>query len=845
MATNGLAPHTSRASSRSPSITSTSGRTSDRDAPVEQDDESADDDESEFGGNDDDPAASRTSLAIRVPALATPRPSISAKPWPYMSLDQMSPTLGSQSDERTIPASSLPHEILLHILRLLPAPSLAPALLVCKAWCQCGVELLWHKPSFTTLEPLSKMLQVIHSPDQTFPYPQFIRRLNFSSLHDEMTDATLSKLAPCTRLERLTLAGSKQVGSQALVDLLTNCPRLIALDLSDVPDVEDNVAEAVAKNCPKVQGLNLSGCKQLTDRGLQAIARGCPELRRIKLRNCDNLSDTTIILLSQLCPLLLEVDVVFCTRITSLALHQLFRTSHHLRELSLQGCSDVTDDGFPTQRMVSTFGSKDVTLDDETMEDGEPLVANDGSLVIRPPKLYALPKLRMLENLRFLDLTSLTSLTDGAIAGIIKYMPKIRNLILAKCSRLTDEAVYSICHLGKHLHYLHLGHVTAITDTAVTTLARCCTRLRYIDLANCQQLTDMSVFELASNLPRLKRIGLVRVANITDQAIYALHVRTSLERIHLSYCENITVLAIHELLQRLTRLTHLSLTGVPAFRRPDLQTWCRMPPREFNSHQRATFCVYSGKGVHELRRYLRTMFAEQGAAEEAHLAVRNGNGRPVARNLGLSIPPHNPRAHQTHNSNVQHQRTAAVASVQAGGLNLHPQTFAGTNNGTGDGQTTGLAAMRQVAASSRQVPIQFRPTPALGAHQAAASSRTSVPAIATSSSAAFPLADGWQWDPRAITNNNDTTFNASPISSNSSRSNSATEQPRASIPTSNAEASTGTSTDAAQAAIGRRARGQTVTFANYRDDESDMHDQAGSAQRSPWADGDEEDVEMS
>ena len=91
----------------------------------------------------------------------------------------------------------------------------------------------------------------------------------------------------------------------------------------------------------------------------------------------------------------------------------------------------------------------------------EPLEASDGSVVTRPIPLYAAPKLRTLDNLRFLDLTSLTSITDGAIAGIVKYMPKIRNLILAKCSRLTDEAVYSICQLGKHLHYLHLGHVTS------------------------------------------------------------------------------------------------------------------------------------------------------------------------------------------------------------------------------------------------------------------------------------------------------------------------------------------------------------------------------------------------
>ena len=88
----------------------------------------------------------------------------------------------------------------------------------------------------------------------------------------------------------------------------------------------------------------------------------------------------------------------------------------------------------------------------------------------------------------------------------------------------------------------------------------------------------MSVFELAS-LPKLRRIGLVRVSSLTDEAIYALGDRhQTLERVHLSYCDRITVMAIHYLLQKLQKLNHLSLTGIPAFRRPELQQFCRTPP---------------------------------------------------------------------------------------------------------------------------------------------------------------------------------------------------------------------------------------------------------------------------
>jgi F-box and leucine-rich repeat protein GRR1 len=88
----------------------------------------------------------------------------------------------------------------------------------------------------------------------------------------------------------------------------------------------------------------------------------------------------------------------------------------------------------------------------------------------------------------------------------------------------------------------------------------------------------MSVFEIAS-LPKLRRVGLVRVPNLTDEAIYALgDQHQCLERVHLSYCDQITVMAIHFLLQKLQKLNHLSLTGVPAFRKQELQAYCRSPP---------------------------------------------------------------------------------------------------------------------------------------------------------------------------------------------------------------------------------------------------------------------------
>ncbi|WAQ84829.1 hypothetical protein PtA15_5A402 [Puccinia triticina] len=571
------------------------------------------------------------------PALATPSARIGSHPWPFNSL---SPRL-TNAPSIDPPPDSLPHEILIQILRSVSSTSdLRRALLVCKAWCQCGIELLWHKPTFPSTSCLIKMLVSLASKNQTFPYISFIRRLNFSGIADHMTDHILLRLVNCTRLERLTLSGCNSITDDSIIKILKNSQDLVALDLSDCKLITDECIHAVGQYSKFLQGLNLSGCKTMTDAGLQSL-RHCKALRRLKLKYCEKITDAALLAVAVACPLLLEVDLVGCKLVTNASLWMLWKHSSHLRELSLSGCTEISDGGFPNASNCN-IGADGIShpILEEFEEDPDnrpdPGTANgvssngyhaypsyngaNGMVAHQLDSsaydfISSLTGHRRLEesvmhfdHIRFLDLTSLAKLTDASLDGIIKHMPRIRNLVLAKCGGLTDEALNSICGLGKYLHYLHLGHVVSLTDRAVIRVARSCTRLRYIDLACCNNLTDMSVFELAQCLPRLKRIGLVRVTNITDQSVYTLVERTSLERIHLSYCDNITVGAIHWLLQRLQRLTHLSLTGVPAFRRTDLQAWCRAPPKDFNAHQRQAFCVYSGKGVNELRYYLAALY---------------------------------------------------------------------------------------------------------------------------------------------------------------------------------------------------------------------------------------------
>lgn len=196
------------------------------------------------------------------------------------------------------------------------------------------------------------------------------------------------------------------------------------------------------------------------------------------------MTDDAIIALALSCKLLLEVDLYACSSITDRTLWALFRNSSHLRELSLNNCTQVTGEGFPQRdgKLLYIKGSQDPALQGLTPLNPKFSSAAYAGLSKKVAELYGggasgttssssglgLPDLsnatplapRMFDHVRYLDLTGMTNLTDSAMDGLVATMPHIRNLVLAKCSNLTDESVHSICKLGKHIHFLHLGHVS-------------------------------------------------------------------------------------------------------------------------------------------------------------------------------------------------------------------------------------------------------------------------------------------------------------------------------------------------------------------------------------------------
>ncbi|TFK75754.1 RNI-like protein [Pluteus cervinus] len=374
--------------------------------------------------------------------------------------------------------------------------------------------------------------------------------------------------------------------------VIPSCPHLETVDLTGVPETSDRTVVLLASHATHLQGINLSGCTQVSEVGVLELTNKSLPLRWIHLNGVVGLTDPSISAIAKSCSRLIELELCDLPLLSPVSVRDIWSFSRKLRTLRLARCSLLSDKAFP-----SIIRPPSPTPSDG---DDKPLPQIPGTWIEQMPPLVLH---HTADNLRILDLTN-CKITDDAVEGIVCHANKIQTLVLSGCSQLTDHSVESICKLGGNLDVLMLARVANVTDRAMIMLARSCPHLRCVDLAFCRNLTDMSVFELAG-LKSLRRLSLVRVHKLTDIAMYALaeHAK-GLERLHVSYCDRLSLEAIHLLLGNVESLQHLTATGIPAFRRKGVHRFSERPPSNYDPEQKAAYCVFNGPNLAGLRGFL-------------------------------------------------------------------------------------------------------------------------------------------------------------------------------------------------------------------------------------------------
>lgn len=193
----------------------------------------------------------------------------------------------NSSDESLPPIGHLPPELLIGILAKLNSPAdMLSCMLVCRGWAANAVGLLWHRPSCSNWDNLRSVAAAVGKNTGLFLYADLVKRLNLSSLTDEISDGTVAPFTHCKRVERLTLTNCSKLTDKGVSDLVEGNRHLQALDVSELRSLTDHTLYAVSRSCPRLQGLNITGCSKVTDESLIVVSQNCRQIKRVSSVRC-------------------------------------------------------------------------------------------------------------------------------------------------------------------------------------------------------------------------------------------------------------------------------------------------------------------------------------------------------------------------------------------------------------------------------------------------------------------------------------------------------------------------------------------------------------------------------
>ncbi|KAI0960473.1 hypothetical protein AcW1_004979 [Taiwanofungus camphoratus] len=353
-----------------------------------------------------------------------------------------------------------------------------------------------------------------------------------------------------------------------LAHIIPWCPNLQSVHVSGFLDLTDRTVVLLATYASKLRRLDISGCRGVTDVGVLEVASTLMGLEVLKLSGLSTLMDPAVSAITRSLPRLQELEMNDLPLITAVSVRDIWTFCRKLRRLKLAHCPQLNDRAFPyAPHSKSSPGVASIRSSAQAARDVRLSASSRRS---RPPTwLDSLPPLILtpghtLPDLRLLDLSHCSKLTDAAIAGVIAHAPSIQHLTLSGCTGLTDAAMHAVAKLGVHLDVLALTRVEKLTDAGIVALVRGCPRLKSVEVSFNRRLRDLSLLELAS-LPQLRRLAAVGLPRVTDVALLFLAEHAgALARLHLSQCKRLSLGAVHVAVRRLAALEHLSASGVPA-----------------------------------------------------------------------------------------------------------------------------------------------------------------------------------------------------------------------------------------------------------------------------------------
>jgi F-box and leucine-rich repeat protein GRR1 len=237
---------------------------------------------------------------------------------------------------------------------------------------------------------------------------------------------------------------------------------------------------SIASSCRSLEKLDVSWCG-VTDKGLTAVAGDASvvtRLRELRLQGCSQVTDAGVLLVARAFVRTLEkLDMFGCWRVTSSAIVEATTTCKRMTTLCVAQCTDMSTEAVVQLREVA-------------------------------PRLVEI------------DLRGCTKVADlGVRAMLSSCSAELRVLRLAQCPLLTDMALVGLS-LCAQLHVLDLKGCKGVTGTGLSHLPdSTAATLAHLDLSG-TGLTDASLDEIARrHRGALASLAIDRCPSVTARSV--------------------------------------------------------------------------------------------------------------------------------------------------------------------------------------------------------------------------------------------------------------------------------------------------------------------------------------
>lgn len=358
----------------------------------------------------------------------------------------------------------------------------------------------------------------------------------------------LSKLCPNHLMEpifEMMLEQNLKISDAVLVSYFT--PHRTVIKINHAGHIRNSLFKLIGMNCPQLFKVDLSDCVQVSNSVIRTILCGCPLLESVVLDRCHKITDAAFDFTA--CPFdafvgclqLESISLQGCPQITGEIVYTLNKNFRRLIHLNLQQCKNVR---LPCLQQVFSHNTLR-TLNLAFIDD-----VSDELFSVLPPTV------------------SLSS-----VGSTLTVSPPLRALNLCR-SKITDSSIFKIVCMVD-LEEIHLPWCTGITDAGIVALVINCTKLKVIDLKSCP-ITDVALSAIGDRCAQLLELDLSWCFSVTDEGLLHLlpqsnNIRSTLTVLSLIWCPQITDRSL-QILSRISSLQRLQLKGCSEVSAPAIHT---------------------------------------------------------------------------------------------------------------------------------------------------------------------------------------------------------------------------------------------------------------------------------